>query len=246
MNSQLVPAADLAAKRHPLFPGESAAYAQARRSLLAEEIDLRRNIESVAEARRALPQGPVVAKNYRFLDERGVELGLVDLFGDKMTLVTYFWMYGPQRERPCPMCTNFLGPLNGNAADIMQKAALRVIGRSPVARQQAFARERGWGNLPFAQTVGDDYARDIGALTEAGDEYPALVVCSARRRRRQAVLGGRNERRNARPWPGPAWRSRHRAAVEHPRSYPRGMRSRLVSQARILSPTRSADLTGSK
>jgi len=49
-------------------------------------------------------------------------------------------MFGPQRERPCPMCTNLLGALNGNAADIKQRVALKVLGRSSVERQFTFAQ----------------------------------------------------------------------------------------------------------
>jgi predicted dithiol-disulfide oxidoreductase (DUF899 family) len=172
----LTPSADLAAARRALFPGESEAYASARQALLAEEIELRRQLARVAEQRRKLPPGPVIGKPYRFTDANGTNVGLADLFGDHQTLITYFWMYGPERKRPCPMCTNLLGPLDGNAADIKQRAALKILGRSPVERQLAFARERGWTNLDFVQTDGDDYARDIGALTPEGDEYPALVV----------------------------------------------------------------------
>ena len=176
ISSSLTPSDQLAARRRPMFPGETEAYASARQALLAEEIDLRRQLARVAEHRRSLPPGPVVKKPYRFVDAGDTELGLLDLFGEHNTLVTYFWMYGPQRARPCPMCTNLLGPLDGNAADIKQRAALKVLGRSPVKRQLAFARERGWADLDFVQTVGDDYARDIGVLIPEGDEYPALVV----------------------------------------------------------------------
>ncbi len=172
----LIPAGELAARRANCFPGESPAYAAARQALLAEEIEVRRHLTRVADQRRALPHGPVIEKDYRFVDADGTELRLIDLFGDHDTLVTYFWMYGPQRARPCPMCTNLLGPLNGNAADIKQRAALKILGRSPVERQRAFAKERGWADLDFVQTVGDDYARDLGVLTPEGDEYPALVV----------------------------------------------------------------------
>jgi predicted dithiol-disulfide oxidoreductase (DUF899 family) len=91
-------------------------------------------------------------------------------------LITYFWMYGPQRERPCPMCTNFLGGANGNANDVKQRAAFKILGRSPVERQRAFALERGWRDLTFVQTVGDDYAHDLGLLDDEGNESPALVV----------------------------------------------------------------------
>src|SRR5262249_47221600 len=106
----------------------------------------------------------------------GAEVGFLDLFGRHNALVTYFWMFGPQRERPCPMCTNWLGAVNGNAADINQRVALKVLGRSPVSRQIAFAQERGWTQLDFVQTVGDDYARDLGVLRPDGSEWPALVV----------------------------------------------------------------------
>src|SRR5438132_1363778 len=82
------------------------------------------------------------AKDYRFLDEQGRELSLADLFGRHDTLFTYAWMYGPERERPCPMCTSFVGSLDIPAPDIGQRLSLAIIGRSPVARQLAFARER--------------------------------------------------------------------------------------------------------
>jgi predicted dithiol-disulfide oxidoreductase (DUF899 family) len=90
--------------------------------------------------------------------------------------MTYFWMFGPQRERPCPMCTNWLGAVNSNAADIKQRVALKVLGRSPVPRQIAFAQERGWRDLDFLQTIGDDYARDIGVLKSDGSEWAAITV----------------------------------------------------------------------
>ena len=172
----LTPAARLAAQARTPFPGASPAYDTARQALLAEEIELRRHMTRVVDQRRALPPGPVIAKDYRFKDEQAFEVGLAELFGDKDTLVSYFWMYGPQRERPCPMCTNWLGAVNGNAADIKQRVALKVFGRSPVERQYAFARERGWRDLNFVQTVGDDYARDLGLMNADGSENPALVV----------------------------------------------------------------------
>jgi predicted dithiol-disulfide oxidoreductase (DUF899 family) len=74
------------------------------------------------------------------------------------------------------MCTNWLGAVNGNAADIKQRMALKILGRSSVERQFAFAQERGWRDLNFVQTVGDDYANDLGILKPDGSEMPALVV----------------------------------------------------------------------
>ena len=74
------------------------------------------------------------------------------------------------------ICTNWLGSVNGNAADIKQRVALKILGRSSVERQSAFAQERGWRDLNFVQTTGDDYANDLGLLAPDGAESPALVV----------------------------------------------------------------------
>ncbi|HEU4968714.1 DUF899 family protein [Sphingomonas sp.] len=170
----LKPAREMAEAHPARWPGESVEYRAARTALLAEEIELRRQIQRVAEHRRALPPGPT-ASDYRFRDKDGNELALADLFGRHDTLFTYFWMFGPERERPCPMCTSFVGSLDIPAPDIEQRVALAIIGRSPVERQLAVARERGWTHLNFYQTVGEDFARDYRLVVD-GDEGAGVFV----------------------------------------------------------------------
>ena len=58
----LRPAKELAAGNGAHFPNESDEYRQARNALLAEEIELRRHIERVAEMRRQLPPGGAVRR----------------------------------------------------------------------------------------------------------------------------------------------------------------------------------------
>ena len=173
--SELKPATELAAEASKPYPNDSDEYRRARTALLAEEIELRRHIERVAAQRRALPPGGVAA-DYEFRDQNGKTVGWDALFGSHDTLVTYFWMYGPQRERPCPMCTAFLGAMDTPSRDIQQRVAMAVIGRSPVERQLTVARERGWKHLKFFATVGDRFARDYRGLAPNGDEWPALDV----------------------------------------------------------------------
>ena len=172
----LEPADALAASASKPYPNDSAGYRSARTALLAEEIELRRHIQRVAAQRRALPPGGEIAQDYALRDAQGRTVRFSDLFGEHDTLVTYFWMYGPERERPCPMCTAFLGALDIPARDLTQRVAVAVIGRSPVERQLAFARERGWRNLPFYATVGDDFPRDYRGLAPDGSEWPAFDV----------------------------------------------------------------------
>ena len=175
----LTPAAQLARDNPVRFPNESPAYRAARTALLAEEIELRRHIERVAAQRRALPPGGEVRGDYRFEGEAG-PADFAGLFKDKQTLVAYSYMFGPQRERPCPMCTNLLGAWEGNAADIGQKVSLVVIARSPIERLKAWKRERGWKNLRLYSDVDGAYSRDYFALLPDGSEIPALNVFTRR------------------------------------------------------------------
>ncbi len=173
--TDLKPAAELAAAASKPYPGDGDDYRRARTALLAEEIELRRHIERVAEQRRAMPLGGE-ARGYTFRDQNDATLQFADLFGKHDTLVSYIWMYGPKRPKPCPMCTAFLDSFDLPSLSITQRVGFVVIGRSPVARQLAAARERGWRYLQFFQCVGDEFARDYRALGPNDEEMPALDV----------------------------------------------------------------------
>ena len=159
---------ELAARSTSRYPNESAEYRRARTALLAEEIALRRQIERVAEHRRALPPGGELPRDYAFEGEDG-PVRFSQLFGDHDVLVVYSYMFGPERERPCPMCTAFLGPLNANVPDIQQNVAIAVVARAPIDRLLAFKRERGWRHLPLYTDTTEAYGRDYLAWTDQGD-----------------------------------------------------------------------------
>ena len=175
----LIPAAELAARNKCRMPNESAEYRRARNALLAEEIELRRHIERVAAQRRALPPGGEVKKNYQFQSEHG-PVTFADLFGDKQSLVVYSWMYGPQRERPCPMCTSLLSSWDGEAQDIEQNVALAVVAQSPIERLVAFKKERGWRNLKLYSDIDAEYSKDYYANTPEWDDTAAFHVFTRR------------------------------------------------------------------
>ena len=126
----------------------------------------------MAALRRALPAGGPVEGDYRFITEDGPS-DFAGLFGDKDTLIIYSMMFGPERERPCPMCTNQMGPWDANAADIARKASLVVVCRSPVERLTAWKRERGWQNLRLVSDASRTQPRLRGILPD-GSEIPAL------------------------------------------------------------------------
>jgi predicted dithiol-disulfide oxidoreductase (DUF899 family) len=149
---------------HLHYPNESAAYRTARNALLDDEIALRAQIEAVAARRRALPPGGEVPQDYVFerigRTSMPEKVKMSELFGPHDTLMLYSFMYGPEREEPCPGCTHLLDGIEGAARHIGQRAAFHVVAKSPIARLAAWAHTRGWEHLSLLSTAGNSYDAD--------------------------------------------------------------------------------------
>jgi len=181
------------------FPGESAEYRAARNRLLEQEIELRRAMETVAEARRRLPPGGMVPQDYVFQGQgpggSPAEVRLSELFAPGQdSLVIYSMMFprdpgddrpGPDRgqtallplaEGPCPSCTAFLDQLDGAAEHASQRVSLAVAGKAPIERVLTFAAERGWRRLRMLSSAGTTYNRDYLAESADGEQRPMLNV----------------------------------------------------------------------
>ena len=176
-SSILKPAAELARTNKTRHPNESAEYRRAREALLAEEIELRRHIERVAEMRRALPPGGEVTRAYEFSGESG-KVTLPELFGNKQTLVIYSYMFGPQREKPCPMCTSFMSTWEAKLPDVEQRIAFAFVARSPIERLIEAKRTRGWIRHKVYSDMSGDYTRDYVSATDA--DMPGYSVFTRR------------------------------------------------------------------
>jgi predicted dithiol-disulfide oxidoreductase (DUF899 family) len=176
-SQKLSPASELAATNTAHFPNESAAYRAARNVLLAEEIELRRHVERVAAARRALPAGGEVSKDFEFASESGPIL-ISRLFGDKDTLMVYSMMYGAGRKAPCPSCTSFLTAWNGVAANLRERCAMVVTARSPIERLVEYKRERGLERLPFVSDGSGEYTRTY--VSAKDEDVPGFSVFTRR------------------------------------------------------------------
>ena len=138
---------------------------------------MRRRIERVAELRRKLPPGGEVKATYQFVSEKG-PVALADLFGNKQTLVIYSYMFGPQREKPCPMCTSFMAALDHKVDDIEQRVALAMVVRSPIDRLVAAKQARGWRKLRVYSDWSGDYTRDY--VTREDADVPGYNVFTRR------------------------------------------------------------------
>src|SRR5205807_6969132 len=96
-----------------LWPdGAGEDYAAARLELLDAEQALRDQRASVSRMRRSLPPGAVLAdyeltEGPQDLELDGPERRVMfqELFGDHETLVVYHFMFHPDDDEACPMCS---------------------------------------------------------------------------------------------------------------------------------------------
>lgn len=181
------------------FPAETAEYRSARDRLLEQEIGLRRAMEAVAEARRALPEGGAVPEDYVFRGPRADgsigDVPLSELFApDKASLAIYSFMFPrhprddrpgpaggstallPLEEAPCPSCTALLDQLDGAAPHLAQRMNFAVVAKAPAERLLAFGQERGWRNLRLLSSAGNNYNRDYFAENAKGFQQPMMNV----------------------------------------------------------------------
>jgi predicted dithiol-disulfide oxidoreductase (DUF899 family) len=182
-----------------VFPGESPEYRVARDRLLAQEIELRRLTEDVAAARRALPPGGVVTKDYVFRQMRddgaSADVKLSQLFSPgKSTLVIYSFMFPRDRtdqragaesgetalltleESPCPSCVAMLDQFEGAMEHVSQRIDFVVAAKAPTERLRDLAKERDWKRLRLFSTNGNTYMRDYLGETDDGSPRPMVNV----------------------------------------------------------------------
>jgi predicted dithiol-disulfide oxidoreductase (DUF899 family) len=181
------------------FPNESGEYRAARNRLLEEEVALRRAMEAVAAARRALPSGGLVPENYLFdamvSDGTPTKVKLSELFAlGKNTLVVYHFMFprhptdnrsGPETgttaelpllDGPCASCTALLDQLDGAVPHVEQKVNFVVVAKSPIDRVAAFARDRGWRHLRLLSAANNTFKRDYHGEDADGSQMPNMSV----------------------------------------------------------------------
>ncbi len=160
------------------LPNENAEYRDARNELLKEEKSLREQVERVAALRRQLPVGGEIKEDYEFVeidlaDGSTTPIRFSELFGDKLDLLAYSYMYGPDWENPCPACTSLIDGIDAVSRHVRQQAELVVIGKAMPAQLYDMARERGWTDLRLLSCEKNDYARDYNA--QPGESSESLM-----------------------------------------------------------------------
>ena len=182
------------------FPNESPEYRAARNELLLREAALRREMEAVAAAIRALPPGGAVPEDYLFdhIDTNGrpAKVRLSELFRPGTdSLILYHFMFPrhrndkrpgpsngpmaelPLEEGPCPSCTALLDNWDGAVPHVQGLGAnIAAVAKAPIERVAAFATHHGWRHLKLLSAANNSFKRDYHGEYADGQQAPILTV----------------------------------------------------------------------
>lgn len=167
------------------YPNESKAYRDAREALRKEEQELLAKVKAVAAKRRTLPDGGQLKEDYVFQRASDGKVGqyvkFSELFGDKSTLLLYSFMFGPSWDRPCPSCTSLMDGFDRSWYQVSRDAAFAAIAKAPAEKINAWAKERGWSQIPLLSGHGATFQKDYGCQGATDDDQQASMLVFRKR-----------------------------------------------------------------
>lgn len=167
------------------YPNESREYREARDALLKDEQELVEKVKAVAAKRRQLPLGGELKQDYVFEWANDGKVGrsvkFSELFADQSTLLIYSFMFGPSWDKPCPSCTSLVDGFDRTWYQVAQNAAFVAIAKAPADRINAWARQRGWSQIPLLSGSSSTFQADYKCQGDSDDmQWPVMHVFTRR------------------------------------------------------------------
>jgi predicted dithiol-disulfide oxidoreductase (DUF899 family) len=131
----------------------------AREQLLVQEKEHTRRGDELARQRQALPW-LAVEKQYTFDTETGPRT-LEELFDGRSQLAVYHFMFGPDYDAGCPVCSSIADGFNGVVPLLAARDVTMIaISRAPLEKLLAYRRRMGW-SFNWASSYQSDYSQDF-------------------------------------------------------------------------------------
>jgi predicted dithiol-disulfide oxidoreductase (DUF899 family) len=130
----------------------------ARTALLEREKEHTHLADELAQARRALPWLPV-DKSYTLQTADGPKT-LAELFDGHSQLVVYHFMFGPDYDHGCPVCSSIADSFNGVLAHLRARDTTMIcVSQAPVEKLMAEKERLGW-SFEWASSYESDFNSD--------------------------------------------------------------------------------------
>jgi predicted dithiol-disulfide oxidoreductase (DUF899 family) len=147
-------------------------WQEERDKLLAEEKKITHRGDELTKQRQELPW-VAVEKEYSFETDDGNK-SLAELFDGSSQLLIYHFMFGPDYEAGCTVCSSITDNLNPNVPHLKaHDTKLMLVSRAPLEKLQAYKKRMGW-EIDWASTAGSDFNRDIGFTSTEEELKPFL------------------------------------------------------------------------
>jgi predicted dithiol-disulfide oxidoreductase (DUF899 family) len=144
----------------------------AREDLLRREKELTRLNDEVARQRQELPWVQI-DKEYSFETEGGTRT-LAELFDGRSQLVIYNFMFGPQYEAGCPVCSSIADSFDGVLAHLAARDVTMIcVSRAPLEKLLAYRERMGW-SFNWASSHGSDFNFDF-ERSQSEDQVSAML-----------------------------------------------------------------------
>jgi len=147
-------------------------WAKARQELLLAEKELTRQRDRINAARRRLPMVPV--ENYLFDGEQG-EVRFVDLFAGQRQLIIYHFMFGPEWDVGCPVCTGYMNELCDLSNLAKRDTTFAIVAHAPIAKILDHKARAGI-RFPMYSAFRNTFNYDFAMSTPEGGEGQGVSV----------------------------------------------------------------------
>jgi predicted dithiol-disulfide oxidoreductase (DUF899 family) len=105
-------------------------------------------------------------------------VGLLELFGGRSQLITYYFMFAPGvhgwPDAGCPGCSMVVDQVGHLAHFRARNTAFCLVSRAPYARLEQYRRRMGW-TLPWFSSEGSDFNADFGVTSPEGEDFGLSV-----------------------------------------------------------------------
>jgi predicted dithiol-disulfide oxidoreductase (DUF899 family) len=156
----------------PARTGTREEWQAARERLLEREKELTRRNDELARERRELPWVRI-EKPYSFDTDEGTKT-LAELFDGRSQLLVYHFMFGPDYEAGCPVCSSSADTVNGAVAHLNARDVTMVyVSRAPLEKLQAYKARMGW-TFPWVSSHASDFNFDFGVSAPKERVAPML------------------------------------------------------------------------
>jgi predicted dithiol-disulfide oxidoreductase (DUF899 family) len=159
-------------------------WTAARNELLALEKEHTRRGDDLARLRQELPWARI-DKGYTFQTAVGPRT-LAELFDGRSQLVIYNFMFGPDYEAGCPVCSSIADSFNGVLEHLKARDVTMIcVSRAPLEKLLAYRKRMDW-DFNWVSTYESDFNFDFGrsvsketVATWFADEPPAIPALLA-------------------------------------------------------------------